>query len=345
MLELVLQHRVLLGGVVAAVLAGAGGAWFALGQRRAAPVPPAPLAPPTSAVDKRVLVLPGTGRIGSGVCRALLEAGFDVYGTSRGARGGKLSSGAIAVAADYTSRTDVERALRETGAQKVVFTVDFFGAAKSSAATEAAHGRAIVAALQANGGVKHAIFVSVADADKAPAEVAHFLSKLETEAALKASGVPFSMLRPTCFFENLDDAANWNPLQKGQVKFLMLEPLTWVSTYDIGRGAAAMFKDAKQWLGKTVDAVAWQGDLAAVAKALERVGGVPVSSSLAMPAFLLRPMLGADLYGMIQYFKKNGGGAPQSIPAFKKLVPDAFGPDAFFAHLGKYSDGTKIKPA
>jgi uncharacterized protein YbjT (DUF2867 family) len=336
--------RVQLGAAVALAVGAAGAAWLV--SRRgaaAARAPAAPLAPPTSAVDKRVLVLPGTGRIGSGVSRALCEAGFDVYGTSRGARGGKLSSGATAVSADYTSRAGVERALRETGAQKVVFTVDFFGAAKSSAATEAAHGRAIVAALQANGGIKHAIFVSVVDADKPPVDVEHFHSKLETEAALKASGLIYSILRPTCFFENLDDAANWNPLKKGQLKFLMLEPLTWISTYDIGRGAAAMFKDAKKWQGKTVEAVAWQGDLAAVAKGLERVGGVPVSFGLAMPAFLLRPMLGRDLYGMLEYFKKNGGGAPQSIPAFKELVPDAFGPDAFFAYLGKYADGTKIK--
>jgi uncharacterized protein YbjT (DUF2867 family) len=331
-------------GVAVAFVVGAGGAWI-VSRRGTARAPPAPLAPPTSAVEKRVLVLPGTGRIGAGVCRALSEAGFDVYGTSRGARAGKLSSGATGVTADYTTRADVERALKETGAQKVIFTVDFFGAAKSSARTEAEHGRAIVAALQANGGVKHAIFVSVADADKPSADVEHFHSKLETEKALKAaSGVAsWSILRPTCFFENLDDPANWNPLKKGQLKFLMLEPLTWVSTFDIGRAAAAMFKDPKQWQGKTVDAVAWQGDLATVAKGLERVGGVPVSFGLAMPSFLLRPMLGRDLYGMCEFFKKNGGAAPQSIPAFKKLVPDAFGPDAFFAHLGKYSDGTKIK--
>jgi uncharacterized protein YbjT (DUF2867 family) len=35
----------------------------------------------------KVLVLNATGKVGRNVCRALLEAGFDVYGTTRSANG------------------------------------------------------------------------------------------------------------------------------------------------------------------------------------------------------------------------------------------------------------------
>jgi uncharacterized protein YbjT (DUF2867 family) len=317
---------------------------FPWSRRKTPEAAPAPLAPPSSAAELRVLVLPGTGKQNGPVCKALVAAGFDVYGTSRkGVSGDKLRSGATAVRGDYSVRGDVDRALHETGALRVVFTTDYFGAARSSGATETAHGVAIIEASKA-AGVQHLIYLSAADADKVPAAVKHVAFKPQVEAHLKASGLTFTVLRPTAFFENLDDPANWNPLKKGQLKFLMLEPLTWVATYDIGRAAAAVFKAREQWAGRTVDCVAWQGDLAEVAKALERVSGAPVTAKLAMPIFLRRLVL-TDLHHMCLYFAAHGGGAPLSIPEFRKLVPDAMGPEEWFRHHATYADGTSIAPA
>lgn len=58
----------------------------------------------------------------------------------------------------------MERALSETGAKKLFSITDYFGAAKSTATTEIAHGKNSIDAAKA-AKVEHLIFVSVADAE------------------------------------------------------------------------------------------------------------------------------------------------------------------------------------
>ena len=73
-----------------------------------------------------MLVLAATGKVGQGVCRALKEAGFDVFGTSRTAKSGQrlAAVGVAPVVCNYTNRADLDKALKETGATKVfVLTV------------------------------------------------------------------------------------------------------------------------------------------------------------------------------------------------------------------------------
>ena len=50
-------------------------------------------------------------------------------------------------------------------------------------------------------------------------------SKHTLESYVKQSGVPHGILRLGCFFENLDDPANWNPLAKRSVKMLSGKPI------------------------------------------------------------------------------------------------------------------------
>jgi uncharacterized protein YbjT (DUF2867 family) len=51
------------------------------------------------------------------------------------------------------------------------------------------------------GGVKRLVYLSIHDVDKAP-HLPHFGSKLPVETAIKASGVPFTILRANNFFQN-----------------------------------------------------------------------------------------------------------------------------------------------
>jgi uncharacterized protein YbjT (DUF2867 family) len=82
----------------------------------------------------KVLVLNATGKTGRNVCRALVDAGFDVYGTTRSA--GKApaltAAGITPVLANYTVRADLDKAFAESGAKKVFILTDFFSAAKKS---------------------------------------------------------------------------------------------------------------------------------------------------------------------------------------------------------------------
>jgi len=151
-------------------------------------------------------------------CRALREAGFDVYGTTRSSNGPLAGQGVKPVVCNYTLRKDLDRAFAETGAKKVFVITDYFRAAKSNADLEFRQGRDAIDAAKA-AGVNHLIFMSVADAECFDEHTKHMKAKVKLEKYLRESGVPFSILRPCAFFENLDDAANWNPLKKGVVSF------------------------------------------------------------------------------------------------------------------------------
>ena len=170
---------------------------------------------------EKVLVLNATGKVGRNVCRALREAGYEVYGTTRSSKSSLSAQGVKPVVCNYTVRADLDRAFADTGAKKVFVITDYFGAAKKSATLEFEQGRAAIDAAKA-AGVEHLVFMSVADAEFFDEHVKHLHAKVGLEKYLRESGVPFSILRPCAFFENLDDAANWNPLKKGVVKFLTM---------------------------------------------------------------------------------------------------------------------------
>lgn len=290
---------------------------------------------------EKILVLNSTGKVGRNVCRALLEAGYEVYGTTRSSKGTLAGAGVKPVVCNYTLREDLDRAFVQTGARKVFVITDYFAAAKKSADLEFEQGRSAIDAAKA-AGVDHLVFMSVADAELFDQHVKHLHAKVALERYLRESGVPFSILRPCAFFENLDDAANWNPLKKGVVKFLSLQDCKYCATYDIGRAAAIQLKDPQTWLGKSLDVIGWQGDLAQVAAALSEVSGVPVKAKLAMPIFLRKLFL-KDLHHMFLYYEMQKG--PRGTPeAFKKILPGALSAQDWFRFHGRYSNGEKIAP-
>ena len=289
---------------------------------------------------ERILVLNSTGKVGRNVCRALVEAGYDVFGTTRSAKSALAGLGVKPVVCNYTLRADLDRAFAETGATKVFVITDYFGAARKSAELEFEQGRAAIDAAKA-AGVQHLVFMSVADAEHFDHHVKHLHAKVALEKYLLESGVPFSILRPCAFFENLDDAANWNPLKKGVVKFLTTQECKYCATYDIGRAAVIQLQDPQTWLGKTLDVIGWQGDLSQVAAALSKVSGVPVTAKLAMPIFLRRLFL-KDLHHMFLYYEVQKG--PRGTPeAFKQVLPDALSAEDWFRFHGQYANGEKIE--
>lgn len=288
---------------------------------------------------EKILVLNSTGKVGRNVCRALIDAGFEVFGTTRSAQNTLVSQGVKPIVCNYTLRSDLDRAFQESGAKKVFVLTDYFAAAKKSADLEFQQGRAAVDAAKA-AGVEHLIFMSVADAEFFDEHVTHLKAKLDLEKYLRSSGVPFSILRPCAFFENLDDAGNLNPLKKGVVKFLSLQDCKYCATYDIGRAAAIQLKNPQDWLGKSLDVIGWQGDLSQVAAVLSKLSGVPVKAKLAMPIFL-RKLLMKDLHHMFLYYEVQKGprGTPQE---FKKVLPEAMSAEDWFRFHGRYANGEQI---
>ena len=296
--------------------------------------------------NNKVLVTAATGKAGYKICLALVDAGFDVYGTTRSASTGadKLKViGVTPVIGDYT--TELSTLLVDSGAHKLLFLTDYWTAAHGNVDVEVAQGKQMVdAAIRHN--VEHAVFMSVADPDNFPKECQHIPAKLQIEAYLQEHSRHlncWSVVRPAAFFENFDDAANYNPLTKGSLKFLMTESLKWCSTYDIGRAAAVQLQNPTKWHGKTLDVIGYEGDLNDCADALETVGGFPVTRGLAVPLWLRKLVLGNDLHYMCEFFAgRRGPGIRGTVKEFQQHVPDAHDAAAWFRHHNMYANGEPI---
>ena len=124
----------------------------------------------------KVLVLNATGKVGRNTCRALKEAGFDVYGTTRSNSADLIKMGVQPVICNYTDRSEIERALTETGAKKVFSITDYFLAAKSNPDIEIQHGKSAIDAAKA-AKVDHFVFVSVVDAELFNEHVTHIKTR------------------------------------------------------------------------------------------------------------------------------------------------------------------------
>jgi uncharacterized protein YbjT (DUF2867 family) len=137
-----------------------------------------------------VLVLGGTGVVGSHVVRELLGKGADVSVLTRDVKK-PLAAGAKPVAGDLLDPGTIRSAF---AGRDAVFLLNAVSATECHEGLMAVNGCRL-------GGVKKVVYLSVQDADKAP-HLPHFGAKLPVEMALKASGIPFTILRPNNFFQN-----------------------------------------------------------------------------------------------------------------------------------------------
>ena len=215
----------------------------------------------------RHLVLGGTGTVGSIVVRGLLERGETVRVLTRSAdRAKDLPKGAEAVLGDLTDPGTYE---------KVFSGYDNLFLLTANGPTDLMEGLAAVNEAKRTK-AKRVVHLSIHDVEKCP-EAPHFASKIAIEQALKALGVPHTILRPNNFYQNdhwFKDAI----LQYG----VYPQPIgnvgiSRVDTRDIGEAAVrALTEDGH--LGKTYalvgpDAVTGNSCAAEFAKAL----GKPVA--------------------------------------------------------------------
>lgn len=139
-----------------------------------------------------VLVLGGTGTVGSLVVKELLNRGADVSVFTRDAKKA-VPAGTRAVVGDLHDPSTIRSAF---AGRDAVFLLTA-GALSTSECHEglmAVNGCTL-------GGVKKVVFLSVHRADEAP-HLPHFGAKLPVEAAIKASGIPYTILRPNNFYQN-----------------------------------------------------------------------------------------------------------------------------------------------
>lgn len=137
-------------------------------------------------------ILGGTGTVGHEVVEALLARGEQVRVVTRDEQKARtLPSGAVGVIGD----------LADPACYKTVFhELETLFLLNAVTPTELQEGLAAVNEAR-RAGARRVVYFSVQDAEKGAA-IPHFASKLAIERALRESGVPFVILRPSNFFQN-----------------------------------------------------------------------------------------------------------------------------------------------
>ncbi len=199
-----------------------------------------------------VLVTGATGSQGGSVVQALLERGYKVRGMTRNADSSAAEKlklqGVEVVAGDFVDQDSLVCAA--TGVDTIFTMTTPF---EQGVEVETAQGIAITNAAR-QVGVGHLIYSSVANADKATG-VPHFDSKYEVEKHIASSGVPYTIIAPVYFMENLITPWSVPGLRQGKLALALPvdRPLQQIAVRDIGAFAAAIIERRESVFGHRYD--------------------------------------------------------------------------------------------
>jgi uncharacterized protein YbjT (DUF2867 family) len=140
----------------------------------------------------KVLVTGATGRVGGEVVKALLQHGADVRVLTRKQPKPGTFPGAVEIAlGDLSNPVSIAEALKSV--DKLFLLIA--GVPDELVQSLIAYG------LSKKAGLKHVTYLSVFKADQF-LEVQHFAAKYAVEKAIRASRMPYTILRPAYFLQN-----------------------------------------------------------------------------------------------------------------------------------------------
>ena len=170
--------------------------------------------------------------------------------------------------------------------------------------------------------VPHFLYSSVVGADLQTG-IPHFESKLKIEAHIKQLRLPYTILRPTSFYENFLIAQVRSRLVNGKLVSPVDKNIVqqFISTEDIGRISAQIFINPGQYEGRTITMAAEQLDLVQVSGVFSKVLEKEIRYQK-LPGLITRFAMGKDLYKMFKWINENGGVFIKDIGAFQKEFPD-----------------------
>jgi uncharacterized protein YbjT (DUF2867 family) len=272
----------------------------------------------------RVMVLGGTGSVGSQVVRELQARGVEAHVLTR-QPGKAVPSGVVAHAGDLLDPAAVRR---------VFVGMDAMFLLNAVGASEAQEGlMAVCGAMEAK--VRRIVYLSVHDLDRA-AYLPHFGAKIGVEAAVASSGAEHTILRPNNFFQN-DYWYKDVMLQHGVYpQPLGSSGLSRVDVRDIAEAAAITLTtdghDGQIYDLVGPDVVTGESTAATWAGALGRpivYGGDDLDAWEAQAVQMLPPYLAYDFRLMYGFFQREGLRAtPEALARQTALLghpPRSFG--------------------
>jgi len=201
-------------------------------------------------VPGSVLVLGATGTQGGAVARGLLAAGYQVRALVRDSSSARaqalVDAGATLVTGDLLDPASLTPAFTQADAVYAITTPFEHGPGE-----EERQGEAIITAAQA-AGVGWLLLGSVASADTA-GSVPHFASKWRVEQQLAATELPWTVIAPSYFYENILGAAD--EIKAGTLPMAVPadKPLAQVALENLGELVAAVLRRPDEHLGVRVE--------------------------------------------------------------------------------------------
>lgn len=148
--------------------------------------------------------------------------------------------------------------------------------------------------------------------------IPHFESKWQVEEHVRASGVPYTVLRPVFFMQNWE--MMWEPILGGTLPQPLDpdKPFQMIAVEDIGDFAAMAFENPDGWIGREVDLAGDELTMPAIADTFSRVIGREVGY-YQVPWDQFEEQMGEEATVMYRWF--NDYGYEADVAALKKEHP------------------------
>jgi len=251
-----------------------------------------------------VLVTGATGQQGGALARVLLDKGHRVRAFVRKPDSPEAKElerlGAELTEGNFEQPSTIEDAARGVDAVFVVATPF-----EAGTEAEVRHGIAAVDAAKA-AGVGHLVYSSVANADRDTA-IPHFDSKREVEEHIERLGVPYTIVAPVYFMENL--LAPWTlpELKEGRLPMALSSsrPLQQIALSDIAAFTRVVLENREEFEGRRVDIASDELAGEEAAEVLTRVTGREIEY-VELPLEQVRQAMGEDGARMFEWFDRVG---------------------------------------
>ncbi len=265
---------------------------------------------------KHVLVTGATGNQGGHLARSLLQRGHHVRALSRKPNGLAAielkNLGIEVVPGDLGDRTSVELASQGIDTAFLVATPY-----EKGAEAEAGFGINALNAFKA-AGVPHVVYSSVADANRRTG-IPHFDSKAKIEEHLQGLGVPYSIVAPVFFSENILSPWLATGLAKGvfATGVLPQTKIQVISVDEIADFTTHVIENPGGFRGKRVDIASDELRLTELTEVLSGALQRPIVYQ-AVPLDAIRQQ-SEDLAKMYDWFNRVGYSV--DIPKLKREYP------------------------
>ena len=198
--------------------------------------------------QRKILVTGATGQQGGSLARLLLQKKHKVYALTRNTQSSAAqdlrNKGANVVKGDLDDSDSLERAVKD------VESIFLMGTPFEDGTEGETRRGKLMADIAKENKVEHLVYSSVANADKNTG-IPHFESKYKVEQHIKNLGIPYTIIGPTFFMENLLGPG----LERGQLALPLSSSsiLQQSALENIAEFSALVLERRKPFLGKRID--------------------------------------------------------------------------------------------